>query len=333
MLGAGQQAKVGRGPEVEPRHLDQLLSQIDWARGQSVELVDSWQSPNARLFRYRVEGAGRTVIVKAGSNWGPSDAERVHTELRRVHALLKPLGVEVPEPFGYINDPPLVAMDEVKGDSIIKKVLPARSYLNWPAGPEKLKELAGLCGMALARYHAAEPSPDTNQVEETVRADVRRAALRGLMPASKANDSLRGLRVARGFRFSANDFLTDGERLILLDPPHLIRHDLIHRDLSSFTFEVERTLRVLAKDWDYAETNEDIRSAFLQGYGRELATIAGWDWNPAGRGMWALAFYELSRIAGMAFNQAKAGRVRQAWSGFRWAWQKRRQLNSLGRSM
>lgn len=334
MVDAGHMTNTGRvGAGVDARHLERLVSEIEWTRGNAVDLVDSWRSPNALLFRYRIEPAGKTVIVKAGSNWGPRDAERVFTELGRVRSLLKPLGVVVPEPFAFSPDPALVAMEEVKGDSIIKKVLPERTHLGWPNGNEKLIELAGLCGRTLARYHAAEPSPDTALVEETVRADVRRAALRGLIPPATAHTRLQGLRVARGFRFSANDFLTDGQVLTLLDPPHLIRHDLIHRDLSSFTFEVERAFRVLVKGgWDYRATNRAIRETFLEEYGRELATVAGWEWNPAGRGRWALAFYELSRIAGMVINQAKAGRLRQSWSGSAWAWQKRRQLHSLRES-
>jgi hypothetical protein len=241
--------------------------------------------------------------------------------------LLSPLGLVVPEPFGFVNDPPLVAMEDVAGASLIKKVLPARTYLDWPSGVEKLRELSGLCGRALARYHAAEPGPKSPEIDSAVKADVRRAALRGMISRARANRQLDGLRVARGFRFSANDFLTDGERLVLLDPPHLLRYDLIHRDLSSFTFEVERTLRVFARGWDFRETNEVVRSSFLDGYGRELTAAAGWEWDPApGRGRWALGFYELSRIAGMALNQAKAGRLRQAGSGVAWAREKRRQI-------
>ncbi|HJU51284.1 MAG TPA: phosphotransferase [Acidimicrobiia bacterium] len=330
MAGAGADVDSGIGrPGVDPRHLDQLLLQIEWARGQTCQLVDTWQSPKATLSRYRNGATNRTFIVKAGSNWGTQDAERVFNELRRVRGLLQPLGVVVPEPFGFINDPALVAMEDVGGVSLIKRVLPKRQYLDWPDGKAKLDELLSLCGRALARYHAAEPSPQTDRVQAAVEADIRRAALRGLISPTKANASLRGLPVARGFRFSANDFLTDGNRLVMLDPPHLLHFDLIHRDLSSFTFEVERTFRVFAKEWDFRHTNESVRDSFAEGYGRELAAIAGWDWNPEpGRGSWALSFYELSRIAGMALNQVRAGRLGQGRLGLVWAWERRRQVRS-----
>lgn len=328
MVDAGPQVGLetkGRG--VEPRYLDLLASQAERLRGHALELIDSWRSPKATFFRYRVGPAGRTFIVKAGANWGPGDAETVFSELRRVRALLLPVGVLVPEPLGFVSHPPLLAMEDVTGESLIKVALPARTYLHWPDGAQKVEDLAALCGRALAQYHAAEPSPQTASVEAAVRADIRRAALRGFVSRTKATTSLRGLQVARGFRFSANDFLTDGQRLVLLDPPHLRRFDLIHRDLSSFTFEVERTLRMSGGSPDHRQMSESIKAAFLRAYEQELEATAGWNWNPGpGRGHWALNFYELSRIAGMAFNHVRAARLGRAMSALAWAWDRRREL-------
>ena len=327
MLDAGPQVGLTRGRGVEPRYLDLLESQAKWLRGQTLELVHSWRSPKATLFRYRVGPAGRTFIVKAGANWGPGDAETVFSELRRVGALLSPLGVLVPEPFGFVSDPPLLAMEDARGESLIKVVLPAHTYLQWPDGSQKVQDLAALCGKALARYHGAEPSPQTASVDVAVQADIRRAARRGFVSRSNARAMLRGLQVARGFRFSANDFLTNGQQLILLDPPHLRRFDLIHRDLSSFTFEVERTLRMSGASPDHRQMSENVKAAFLRAYEQELEATAGWNWNPGpGRGLWALNFYELSRIAGMAFNHVRAARLGRAKSAMAWAWERRRQL-------
>ena len=328
MVDAGPHLDLGTtGPGVGPRHLDLLASRAEWLRGQPLKLVYIWRSPNATLFRYRVAPAGRTFIVKAGSNWGPGDAETVFSELRRVKALLSPLGVMVPEPLGFVSDPPLLAMEDVSGESLIKVVLPDRTYMQWPEGAQKVEDLAALCGRALARYHAAEPSPETAVLVSAVRADIRRAALRGFVSSKKARSMLQGLQVARGFRFSANDFLTDGQQLILLDPPHLRRFDLIHRDLSSFTFEVERTLRMSSSSPDYRQISEKVKTSFLTAYDQELTTAASWNWNPGpGRGVWALHFYELSRIAGMAFNHVRAARLGQAKSALAWAWKRRRVL-------
>jgi hypothetical protein len=216
-------------------------------------------------------------------------------------------------------------MEDASGESLIKVVLPAHTYLQWPDGSRRVEDLAALCGRALARYHGAEPSPGTASIDAAVQADIRRAARRAFVSRSNARTRLQGLQVARGFRFSANDFLTDGQLLILLDPPHLRRFDLIHRDLSSFTFEVERTLRMSSPD--HRQISEKVNTSFLAAYEEEIAETAGWSWNPGpGRGLWALNFYELSRIAGMAFNHVRAARLGRARSALAWAWERRRQL-------
>jgi len=287
--------------------------------------VSRWSSPKAEFFLFEGVPEGNRFVVKAGTNWSARDPEFVFQELVRLGEIVADLGVTTPRPLGWLADPPLVAMEAVSGDQLFSRVIPDRSHQAWAAGLPGIHDLVGRCGQVLAAYHAAQPAPDEPAVEAAILTDVRRAALRGLVSRRVALRRAKDLVSARGFRFSANDFLVAGDRLIVVDPPHLVKFDIVQRDLSAFTFEVQKALRTAGQRQGGADLAASIRNSFVSAYVERSAP------RPAGNpDAWALDFYELSRISGMIYNQIKTRKPLGAISTMSWALQKRAGLGWRG---
>lgn len=307
------------GPVVEMRDA------FGWPRSDGFAPISRWSSPKAEFFLFEGKPEGNRFVVKAGTNWTARDPEFVFHELERLGEIVADLGVTVPKALGWLTDPPLVAMEAVSGDQLFNRVIPDRSHPAWAGGLPDILELVGRCGEVLAAFHAAQPAPAEPAVESAVRSDVRRAAARGLVSRRVAVGRAKDLVWARGFRFSANDFLVAGERLIVVDPPHLVKFDIVQRDLSAFTFEVQRALRAAGQRQYGADLADSIRKSFVSAYLERSAP------RPAANpDAWALHFYELSRISGMIYNQVQTRKPVGALSTFWWALKKRSELGWRG---
>jgi hypothetical protein len=113
--------------------------------------------------------------------------------------------------------------------------------------------------------------------------------------------------------------------LIVVDPPHLVKYDIVQRDLSAFTFEVQKALRSTRPKRDGEALADSIREAFVEAYVKASAP------RPDGNlDAWALHFYELSRISGMIYNQLQARKPGGALSTLWWALRKRTGLGWRG---
>ncbi|HKY49356.1 MAG TPA: hypothetical protein VJQ79_15390, partial [Acidimicrobiia bacterium] len=200
------------GPVVEMRDA------FGWPFSGGFAPISRWSSPKAEFFLFEVQPEGNRFVVKAGTNWTARDPEFVFQELERLSDVVAGLDVTVPKPLGWLADPPLVAMETVDGDQLFNRVIPDRSHRAWAGGLPGILDLVGKCGQVLAAYHAAQPAPAEPAVESAIRTDLRRAAVRGLVSPSVAVGRAKDLVSARGFRFSANDFLVAGDRLIVVDP-------------------------------------------------------------------------------------------------------------------
>jgi hypothetical protein len=291
----------------------------------SFSAVSRWSSPKAEFFLFEEEPQGKRFVVKAGTNWTARDPEFVFQELLRLGKVVAELDVTVPKPLGWLADPPLVAMEAVSGDQLFSRVIPVRTHLAWANGLPGILDLVRKCGQALAAYHAAQPAPPEPAVATAIRTDLRRAAVRGLVSPKLAAGRANDLVAARGFRFSANDFLVSGRGLIVVDPPHLVKFDIVQRDLSAFTFEVQKALRSSGPKREGAALADSIRDAFVSAYVEASAA------RPVGNpDAWALHFYELSRISGMIYNQIQARKPGGALSTLGWALKKRPGLGWRG---
>ena len=310
-------------PELNAQELPSILAamgeRFGWEPGMaSAVAVTQWESRKAAFGRVTT-GADREIIVKQGIGWTPEDARFVYEELGRLTALVADLDIAVPEPLGWAESPPLVAMGATDGDILFTDILTDLGA--WPGDAARLVELVTRCGRAIGKYHAAQPAGDDADLEAAARADLRRAARRSLVRRSTAVAAAAGLPRARGFRFSPNDFLVAADgRLILLDPPHVRKYDYVHRDVSSFTFEVDRALR--GKD---RATAMKLNRAFVEGYRSEGLC------DPAeGRHRWAVRLYETSRITGLAYGRLQRRRVREAAGAVGWAIRQRASLGWRG---
>jgi hypothetical protein len=296
-----------------------------WALPNGFAPVTRWSSPKAEFFLFEEEPQGKRFVIKAGTNWTARDPEFVFQELLRLGTVVADLAVTVPRPLGWLADPPLVAMEAVSGDQLFNRVIPDRSHPAWADGLPGILDLVGKCGQVLAAYHAAQPAPADQAVAAAIRSDLKRAAVRGLVSPKLAVRRGSDLLAARGFRFSANDFLVAGNRLIVVDPPHLVKYDIVQRDLSAFTFEVQKALRSTRPKRDGEALADSIREAFVEAYVKASAP------RPDGNlDAWALHFYELSRISGMIYNQLQARKPGGALSTLWWALRKRTGLGWRG---
>lgn len=313
-----------------PEPINRMRDSFGWPPGQGYLPVKRWSSPKAEFFLFggNPQGSddpGETFVVKAGTNWSPRDPEIVFEELLRLAKVVAGLDVKVPTPLGWLADPPLVAMEAVAGDPLIKKVIPDRSHEAWRHGREGVLDLVRKCAHVLAAYHAAQPAPDEPSVAAAIRTDLRQAAKRGLVAPGLAAGRAEELISARGFRFSANDFLVAGDRLTVIDPPHLVRFDVVQRDLSAFTFEVDRALRRSGLKDEGLALSDSIRSAFVTAYAERSPGRPQRDVDT-----WALHFYELSRIGGMIYHQTRGGKPGVAASALSQALRSRARLGWRG---
>ena len=287
--------------------------------------VSRWSSPKAEFFLFEEKPQGRRFVVKAGTNWTARDPEFVFQELLRLGTVVAELDVTVPKPLGWLADPPLVAMEAITGDQLFNRVITDRSHPAWADGLPGILKLVEKCGHVLAAYHAAQPAPVDPAVAAAIRTDVRRAAVRGLVSPRVAASRASGLVSARGFRFSPNDFLVAEDRLIVVDPPHLVKFDIVQRDLSAFTFEVQKALRSSGEKREGSALADSIRESFVSAY------VEGSAPRPDGNlDAWALYFYELSRISGMIYNQIQERKPGGALSTLAWALRKRAGLGLRG---
>jgi hypothetical protein len=277
-----------------PELMLRMRDTFDWPVGETYAPVARWKSPKAEFFRFVGSESGE-MIVKAGTNWDSGHPAFLYQELFRLREIMNGLEVTVPAPLGWLDDPRLLVMKPITGDKLVNRVIPDRNHPAWRSGVEGLLQIITKCAQVLAVFHSDQPAPEHPDVEMEVKTDLRRAARRALVSPRLAQGRFEELSVARGFRFSANDFLVDGERLVLVDPPHLIRYDVVQRDLSAFTFEVYRALRMHRSGGENADLAELIRSTFIASYVEASGRNARVD-------RWALQFYEVSRIGGMLYN-------------------------------
>lgn len=296
-----------------------------WTHPNGFAPVSRWSSRKAEFFLFEEEPQGKRFVVKAGTDWTAPDPEFVFHELLRLGTVVAELDVTVPKPLGWLADPPLVAMEAVSGDHLFNRVIPDRSHQAWSDGLPGIFDLVGTCGRVLAAYHAAQPAPADPAVATAIRSDLRRAAVRGLVSTELAVRRADDLLSARGFQFSPNDFLVAGSRLIVVDPPHLVTFDIVQRDLSAFTFEVERALRASGPNREAAALADSIKESFVSAYAEVSPP------RPDGNlDAWALNFYELSRINGMIYNQIRARKPGEALSNLTWALKTRAGLGWRG---
>jgi hypothetical protein len=305
--------------------VNEIGDAFGWAFPHGFVPVTRWSSPKAEFFLFEEKPQGRRFVVKAGTNWTARDPEFVFEELLRLGTAVAELEVMVPKPLGWLADPPLVAMEAVSGDQLFNRVIPDRSHQAWAGGLSGILKLVGKCGQVLAAYHAAQPAPADPAVTTAIRSDLRRAAMRGLVSPKLAAGRANDLVWARGFRFSANDFLVAGGRLIVVDPPHLVKFDIVQRDLSAFTFEVQKALRSSGAKREGAALAASIRESFISAYVERSAPRPDPNFD-----RWALYFYELSRISGMIYNQIQARKPGGALSTLSWALRKRAGLGWRG---
>lgn len=280
-----------------PELMLRMRDEFGWADGETYAPVARWKSPKAEFFRF-AGSDGHDIVVKAGANWNSDHPRFLYGELRRLRELLSGLEVTVPAPLGWLDEPRLLAMEPVNGEQLLSEVISDSSH------PLRRENVAGLleiireCARVLAAYHAAQPAPDHFDVETEVKSDLRRAARRALVSPNLAQGRCKELSVARGFGLSGNDFLVDRERLVLVDPHHLIRYYVVQRDLSAFTFEASLALRENQGGKRNTNLADLIRTTFVVAYEEASGRVAEID-------RWALQLYEMSRISGMLYNMRR----------------------------
>lgn len=297
------------------------------ASGSSWEITDRWRSFKADFVKAQSESD--VIAVKFGDGWTADDARYVAEEVQRVRRLFAglPSGpVEVPASLGWSADPAAVALPFVEGAPLFS-VIVDRSHPMWQEGEDTIVRLARQCGEAIGAYHTAQPAPQDSGstalamddlLSATRRAGVRRSTMLALEPH---------LVRARGYRFSPNDLMVDGlGRLVMLDPPHLRKHDYLPRDVSAFTFELHKALigeQPLRSTNPQRRLHAAMRRAFLEGYAATGPSALTSDLET-----WVLGVFEISRVTGLAYARLKRRAVGTALPVFAWAAQLRRRLGA-----
>lgn len=316
--------ELGRGAVID------LLSgaqgpEVDVPPPAGIERVGQWKSFRARWHRYRVEGWRHDLAVKLGDDWSPDDARFVFEEMTRIAEMLADAGIGAVglRPIGWLADPPAVGMPFVEGRRL-SEVIRDALVSGDPKEANRVLRGAQAFGAALGCYHRLEPADDDGAVKQ-VETDFNAASRRVLVPRRTGWDRARRLQRARAYRLSPNDLWVTTDRLfVLLDPPHIRKYELVHRDVSAYLVEVDA---ICSNGWRPRRTvalQHRLRAAFLDGY----AEAGPVPLDMAADG-WALRLYESSRIAGMAYGHF---RRRQLVKGARSALRAFRRRSSLGMS-
>ncbi|MEN8238830.1 MAG: glycosyltransferase [Actinomycetota bacterium] len=332
-------AAVGSGTASEPTTPamgDQQLSEIirdmhdrrgAVAEGSSWSTAARWRSFKAEFIKAHSEAGD--VAVKFGDDWSPEDARFVADEEERILRLFTalPAGrVRVPAALGWSEEPSAVALAFVEGDTLFH-ILGNSRHPQWRLGEAKLEQLTLLCGQAIGAYHAAQPAFDDDTIARVAQEDLLTAARRAGIAKSTILQVQPRLERARGYRFSPNDFIVDADGyLVMLDPPHVRKYDYVQRDISAFTYELHRALigdGPLTPHHDKADLLMRLRQAFLVGYAETGPTTMA---SPLDD--WMIRFYEVSRIAGLAYARVRRRRPLSAVRPLRWAAQVRRPLGA-----
>ena len=296
-----------------------LAEHVTWKAGKD------WRSFKADFVTAHSDAGD--IAVKFGDGWSRRDAEFVADEEERVRLLFEGLpsgGVDVPRALGWSQDPPGVALDFVEGGTLFH-VLQDPTHAVWNHGEAKMMELVGQCGQAIGAYHAAEDAVDDPATTRAALDDLLTAARRAGVSRWAILQLEPGLERARGYRFSRNDFIVDSDhRLVMIDPPHSREYDYIQRDVSAFTCDLHRALigdGPLGSDHENAAMLMDLRRAFLEGYALTGPATMSREVDE-----WMIAFYEASRITGLALARVRGRKPYAAIAPLRWAAQVRRTL-------
>jgi glycosyltransferase involved in cell wall biosynthesis len=317
-------ANVSAIPDILPKMRDRrglLIGDRTWIA------ETQWRSFASDFVKaHSVDG---DVAVKFGDGWGSHDAQFIFREEDRVRGLFADLPsgrVDVPPALGWSEDPPAVALDFVDADKLFP-ILNDRSHPLWDDGGETMLRIVRSCGEAIGAYHAAEVLVDDPIAEQAALDTLLGAARRMGVPKRTILLIAPRLKLARGYRFSPNDFLVDHDRKpVMIDPPHVRRFDPVHSDVSTFIFELRRSFvgdgpmpSVGVAATQFAE----LREAFIEGY----AATGPISMNSQ-TDEWVIRFFEISRILGFAYARIRRSEPLGAVAPARWAAQARRRLGA-----
>ncbi len=281
--------------------------------------VRGWTSFSAKFWLFSADS--HQFALKIGDNWTSADVEYLVEEIQRVRQILTDTvgdGITMPSVLGTAESPPAMALEYLTGERLFDLL----SGLS----PERQAGYASRFGRALGAYHRSEPAPDsvgsTNAAREELFAAARRSGLRRSAIANVEPD----LNRARGFRFSPNDLLVgEGERLILLDPPHVRKYDYVHRDVATFAMEAHRSLvgeRGFRNDREQAAWSS-VMEAFFNGYAESGPSQLAGNTDRMIVGMFVTA-----RVSGVALGRLRRGDVSGAIRASLWArWLRSRALD------
>lgn len=275
------------------------------------EPVREWTSFSARFIL--LEAGADRIALKLGTNWESDSVAFVAEEIGRVNLVMANLAsgrVAMPAVLGVAGDPPALALEYFEG-------LPLFEALPLLEEAERAAVLRS-CGEAIGAFHHSESVPEEPVAGSAAMSELSAAARRALVSRAGAARVAEVLARARSYRFSPNDFLVTEERtLVLLDPPHVLKFDFVHRDIGSFFMELHRSL-VGERRPDGAGEAELLtasRTAFLDGY-RETGPVA----LDLPEDTWAIDLFLAARVAGVARSRAASKAYGPARRALYWAW-------------
>lgn len=301
--------------EASPIAVNELLMSMEGRTGLLAgdrvwEPVREWTSFSARFIL--LQAGSDLIALKLGTNWDGDSVAFVAGEIDRVSGILASLPsgrVAMPGVLGWASVRPALALEYFEGIPLFEAI---------PLlGETERQAVLVACGEAIGAFHRSEPVPKDPVAGSAAIAELAAAARRSLVSGSATARIGPGLARARSYRFSPNDFLvTDQQTLVLLDPPHVLKYDFVHRDIGSFFMELHRAL-VGEKRPDETESHlvDRSRDAFLDGY-RE----AGPDDLDRPEDIWAIDLFQAARVAGVARGRARARAFGPARRALSWAW-------------
>lgn len=287
--------------------IERLRTGWAWPEHGTISAVSWWESRTARLVRCRADEGHFDVVLKVGKGWKPGVAQMRYERMERLAAILagREGAAQVPEMWGWMDGPPVIAMGYVPGGDLPGRLVeePPSVWADW----------GETCGRTLGFIHRAELAQSGDgPARRQARAELGRAASRVLVPRRSLDRRARLIMAVRPYSdFMPTNFrASTGGTLYLVDAPAEEDYSSIHRDLAWFRAEMGPDFDPYRGNLDRAglkQLKTVLWGAFLDGY----ASVGPADPRHPDH-LWLVSLFRAYRSALQARHLAKTGRVGQA---------------------
>lgn len=252
--------------------IEEIGRTFDWDESLSgLAPVQSWHSKTSTFVHARGQPDAPGVVLKMGKDWEPEDARAIYEQLLGLQELARGshLKISVPAILGWHGDPPSVCFEYVEGEDL-DEMLDRRSGYSSPEAERAVEEGGSLLGLFHVRGGVG--ADDLSQAEGAARSRLESMAEQLRIRKGPLESIDLGDRISRRYGDYApyNVRMGPAGDAWLLDQPGPPSLDLIHRDVSWYTFALIRNVGRDA-DADSAElgrAKDRLVAAFLSGYAR-----------------------------------------------------------------